>query len=175
MSDEPIAAQRMPVDLEFLSLAEHILKEALIVRDADGHAMDPHSVESDPARFDFRARLAWTLVIVAFWQLVDEAGYTRQELNVDNRTLYDALKGLRTAAIFHDWELQPLNPVSQQNALRSIIRRCEFEGTVDGIVCNLRVQAGRVTFEGDCLISLMRHLLHMLDPSLADAETAAKA
>lgn len=175
MNDEQIADDRAPVDYEFLSLARHILAEALIVRDAKGHAMDANSVESDPARFRMRARLGWTLVIVAFWQLVDDAGYTRQELNIDHRTLYDALKGLRTAAIFHDWNIQPLNPISQRNALRDIIHRCEADGVIEGVACNLRVEGGRVVFDGDCLLNLMRHLLHMLNPDLSDIESASKA
>ena len=166
-----LAEDRQPVDVAFLADAHLLLEQMSVVRDGEGRAMDPNSIEADPARFDERQRMAWALVLVAFTHTLDTAGLDRASLHIDHRLLYDAIKGIRTAAIFHNWKLSPLNPVSQRNAVRDIIDRAQYAGKVEGVPCKIWLEDGRICVD-DSLLDLLHHLLHMLDPSLSDTKAA---
>ncbi|MEO0394037.1 MAG: hypothetical protein AAF213_12470 [Pseudomonadota bacterium] len=162
-----LVADRQPLDVEFLHTARLLLDEMSLVRDGDGHVVDPNSVEADPIRFEEQRRLAWALVLVAFTQMIDRAGLERNSLHIDQRLLYDAIKGIRTAAIFYQWKLSTINPVSHRNAVRDVIDRANYAGKVQGVPCRIWIEDGRICVD-DSLLDLMQHLLHMLDPNLPD-------
>ena len=169
-----VTADRQPVDEVFLADAKLLLDQMSVVRDGAGRAMDPNSIEADPTRFEERRRMAWALVLVAYTSTLDEAGLDRSSLHIDHRLLYDAIKGIRTAAIFHNWKLTPLNPVSQRNAVRDIIDRAQYAGKVEGVPCRIWLEDGRICVD-DSLLDLLLHLLHMLDPSLKAAKAPVRA
>ena len=169
-----VAADRQPVDVAFLADAKLLLEQMSVVRDGEGRAMDPNSIEADPVLFEERRRTAWALVLVAFTRALDEAGLDRSSLHIDHRLLYDAIKGIRTSAIFHNWKLTPLNPVSQRNAVRDIIDRAQYAGKVEGVLCKIWLEDGRICVD-DTLLDLLLHLLHMLDPSLQGTKAAVNS
>lgn len=152
---------RLPLCEEFRLIAEGLLRDISVVRDGRGHAVDPNSIEADPERFEQRRRLAWELLLVAYCKLLDEDGLDRHRLGIDDRLLYDAIRGLRTAAVFHDWHLQVLNPPVQRNALREMIEMSRSKQPYEGVSFRLWLERGTLCFD-DSLLDLLCHLVSML-------------
>jgi hypothetical protein len=165
---------RMPLQKEFLLLAEQIFAHVPIVRDGKGRAMDPGSVEADPVRFEQRMRLAWQLVLVLFCHLIEEEGLMRNSLPIDDRKLFDAIKGLRTIALFHDWQVQHLNLPIQRNALKDMVDMSQHGEGYGGVKFRMWVDKGRIHFD-QTLFDLLLHLIGMLQGHKDDEANALAA
>ncbi|MEM6901725.1 MAG: hypothetical protein AAF556_00620 [Pseudomonadota bacterium] len=157
--DDP--TKRQPLETEFLILAKPLFEHMLIVRDSHGHPMDATSIEADPNRFAQRKSLTWQLVLTTYCHLLDEYGFTRNSLDVDNRKLFDAIRGLRTIAIFHDWQLQPLGNAVQRNAIRDLVEMSTTGIPFQNVKFNLKIQANHLVVD-DTLLDLISHLSGML-------------